>query len=67
MSIFTSNILVAICWLHHKFPSKAGNYSMDAGDIHITPHWSQQELPKTQTTPEASDVQISNASEISFS
>ena len=65
VAIFTSNALVAICWIHHKFPSKDSNCSIDAGDVHITPHWSQHELPNIRTTPEANDG--TNESEISFS
>ena len=67
VAIFTSNALVAISWFHHRFSCKDSNYSIDAGDVHITPHWSQQELPNSKTTPAVNDVQISNESEISFS
>ncbi len=64
VAIFTSNALSRYAGSTTNFSCKDSNYSMDAGDVHITPHWSQPELPNSRTTPDANDVEISNESEI---
>ncbi|KAF9473701.1 hypothetical protein BDN70DRAFT_925034 [Pholiota conissans] len=71
VSIITSNLLVLICWFHKQFPGNDERDSIEVGDIHFTPHWSRQTVPRVPTpkvtsVPSTSDFEISEQSTASL-